>query len=137
MPSRNIKYWQYLLQDTKGINGNVRWKHAAADERKEFECKSEGKLRLEMITVRFFRWYFRWAFYKINIRSTVQHARTFTPNTLHHIYHSLPLNVSATLYCHLQGVTSYINIYIICCKQSYVNGKRYVFVSICNVNIVI
>ena len=39
------------------------------------------------------------------------------------VYYSLLLHVSATLYCHLQGVTYFIEVYMINCKQPYVKGK--------------
>jgi len=140
-PGIHMKYWECSL--TVSRYERHKWKCegkvTAADEKKEFECKRKCKFQLEIVTVRFFWWYFKWPYYKINIqvRSNVQDTRTFTRNTLHNIYFSLLLHVSATLYCHLQGVTNYKNIYSICCKQSYVNGTMYILVSIYNVNILI
>ena len=50
-------------------------------------------------------------------------TQIFTSNSMHNIYYSLLLQVSARGYRHFQAATKSKGVYSIYCKQSYVSGK--------------
>jgi len=58
------------------------------------------------------------------------HTHTHTSHSLYDSYYSLLLHVSAVGYGHLQGATNFTGLNSTYCKQSYVNGKMYILMSI-------
>jgi len=49
------------------------------------------------------------AMYLSRLYNTHKHTQTYTSHSLHDIYYSLLLHVSATGYGHLQGATNFID----------------------------